>query len=260
MHEKGTTMPRALMILGVVLLLGACQTTPQVAELESEKTALQAKLAEAEQRIGVLEREEARLRQHTTELERVAGVLATEKSSRVEESAQLRQQVRKFIQQQIDELRAFLVKGELLDYVGSELVERSHIEPKALTLVDLAHPMPRQGTLTGVTGYFSAPTQLQLKVLRPVEDEYVVIWESELLSVPGAGEQTVQLPVSVGVESGDVVAYAFPEAARVSFDKGTGDTRYTGKDLALGDTISASSLSGKKENRAYSLGVYAILD
>lgn len=253
-------MIKPLFIVSLAIVLAACQATPQVSELQNQNASLEKELAGAKQRIAQLQKQENALQGQVQELEQLASVLTNEKTSRVQESSELRAQVRRFVQQQIDDLKAFLVKGELLDYVGSALVERSQTEDKPLTLVDLAHPMPRAGSLTGVTGEFTAPTDVQLKVMRPVEDGFVVIWESSLLAVPAAGVTTVPLPVSVGVEPGDVVAYVFPEAPAVSFDRGTGDTRYTTKDLALGDMIRASSLSGEKQKRAYSLGVYAILD
>ncbi len=249
-----------LTLIAVLFLLSACQVTPEQAELQSRNASLESSLNEARSKLAATETRKQELQAQVQELQRVSSILAVEKSSRVEESSELRLQVRKFVQKQIDELKTFLVAGNLLDYVGSELVERSKIENEAMGIVDLAHPIPRAGSLTGVAGYFSAPVGLQLKVLRPIGEEMVVIWESDLLRVVDAGEARVQLPVAVGVEPGDVVAYIFPEAASVSFDEGTGNTRYTDDDLALGDTIKASSLSGEDEKRAYSLGVLAILE
>ena len=253
-------MPKVLIIIGLILLIGGCQTTPQITQLQTKNTALESELREAQLQIQQLQRHEEQLQGQVQELEKLTDVLAVEKSSRVQESSELRVEVRKFIRQQIDDLKDFLVHGDLLDYIGSELVERSYVEATPLSLVDLAHPMPRPGLLNSVTGFFTGPTYLQVKVLRPVADSFVVIWESPSLTVSQAGENTLQLPVTVGVEPGDVIAYVFPESVNVSFDKGTGDTRYTRKDLALGDTESAASLSGANEKRAYSLGVYAILD
>lgn len=253
-------MVKVLTIMLFAVLLGACQTTPEISELQSRNDALREQLTDTERQVSDLRAREDQLEAQVQELQRVTEVLSTEKSSRVQESSNLRTQVRDFVQQQIDDLRAFLVQGDLLDYVGSALVERSFVDHDALGLVDFANPVPRPGSLTGVTGFFSAPTNMQIKVLRPLDDRYVVIWESEVMPIARAGEQSVQLSVSVGVEPDDVIAYVFPEAANVTYDKGTGDTRYTKADLALGDTIKPSSLSAAKEKRAYSLGVLAILE
>ena len=257
---KTRIITRNRIIIALAVMLSACQVTPEIAELQSENTTLQTQLTGAQQQIKDLKAQEKELQTQNQELKRVSNVLTMEKTSRVEESSTLRLQVRKFVQQQIDDLKAFLVKGNLLDYIGSELVKRSHVDNKAMGLVDFAHPMPHSGSLTGVAGFFSAPADLRLKVLRPINDKYVVIWQSEILSVVKAGENRIQLPVSVGVEPGDLIAYVFPEAVNVSFDKGTGDTRYTDRDLALGDALSASSFDGEDEKRAYSLGILAILE
>ncbi len=247
-------------ILLLALMLTACQATPEMAELQNRNAGLQTQLAGAKNQISDLKAQEKKLQAQVQELTRVSRVLSVEKSSRVEESSTLRLQVRKFVQQQIDDLKAFLVTGNLLDYVGSELIKRSQVDSEAMGLVDFANPMPRSGSLTGVAGYFSAPTDLRLKILRPINEKFVVIWQSDMLSIDKAGENQIQLPVSVGVEPGDLVAYVFPEATNVSFDKGTGDTRYADRDLALGDALSASSFDGEDEKRAYSLGVLTILE
>lgn len=253
-------MPRILAILLFAVILAGCQATPEIAELQSENDELENRLTDAERQIENLEAQEKELEGQVRELQRVKEVLSTEKSSRVKESSELRLQVRHFVQQQIDDLKAFLVQGDLLDYIGSALVERGSVERDALALVDFAHPIPRAGSLTGVTGFFSAPTNMQVKILRPLDDRFVVIWESEVLPIDRAGAHSAQLSVSVGVEPDDVMAYVFPDAANVTFDKGTGDTRYTKGELDLGDKIKPSSLSGGKEKRAYSLGVFAILE
>jgi hypothetical protein len=46
----------------------------------------------------------------------------------------------------------------------------------------------------------------------------------------------------------------------VSFDEGTGDTRYLTKDLKLGGTVKKSSLLGENKKRSYSIGVYGLLN
>ncbi len=101
---------------------------------------------------------------------------------------------------------------------------------------------------------------MAVKVLRRVDERWLVIWQSPLLKVPQSGLQRVSLPVGVGVEAGDIVAYYFPESLPVSFDEGAGDTRYLPEDLTLGESINASSLSGARQRRAYSLGVYGLLN
>ncbi|MGH1471342.1 MAG: hypothetical protein ACRBCS_09125 [Cellvibrionaceae bacterium] len=237
-----------------------CQTTPQTQMLISKNESLQAQLAASNQRINELEIEGNRKQDDIDELNRVLGVLDTEKSSRVRESSVLRGQVRKFIQEEIDSLKKFLVLGDLLDYVGGELVEREFVEDKSLMLVDLAHPVPRKGTLTGVGAYMNKPTPFQVKVLRPVGNDLVVIWESGLVSVAEAGKIRAEFPVSIGLEKGDFLGYYFPEGVGVSFDEGTSDTRYLSRNLRLGGNIKKASLSGATKKRAYSIGVFGLLN
>jgi len=242
-----------------VSLVG-CQVSPDVKQLNSKNQQLAQQLSTAQAEIVRLTRREALLQDDVAELGRVANVLGTEKTSRVEESSELRGQVRKFVLQQVDALKGFLVDGNLLDYVGGELVSRAQLELAPLTLIDFAHPMPGSGTLTGVGAYFTAPTQLQVKVLRPVNDRYVLIWQSQSLSVKTIGLTRLALPVSVGVEKGDVMAYQFSQATAVSFDRGTGRTLYSLQPLSLGDLVRESGLSGARQRRAYSVGVFGLLN
>jgi len=240
--------------------LAGCQVNPDVKQLKSQNQQLVQQLSTAQAEVARLTRREQLLQGDVTELGRVVNVLGAEKTSRVEESSVLRGQVRQFVLQQIDVLKDFLVDGNLLDYVGGELVSRAQQELTPLTLVDFAHPMPNNGTLTGVGAYFTAPTEIQVSVLRPVNDRYLLIWQSQSLSVKSAGLARLSLPVSVGVERGDVMAYQFSQATAVSFDSGTGRTLFSTQELGLGSQVRESSLSGGRDRRAYSIGVYGLLN
>lgn len=244
----------------VILSIGACAAPPQTQELLNENKALQGQLVEANSRIAKLEADNLVRQQQIEELNRVLGVLDTEKSSRVQESSVLRGQVRAFVQDQIDSLKNFLVLGDLLDYIGGELVERSRIENDSLFLVDLANPVPRNGTLTGVGAHFTQPSPVVVKVLRPTGDQLVVIWESKPIIVRDAGLMRYDFPVTIGVEQGDYLGYFFSETTGVSFDEGTSDVRYLTRDVRLGDNVRKSSLLGDNKKRAYSIGVYGLLN
>lgn len=246
--------------LTIILALGACAAPPQTQNLINENKSLQGQLVEASSRISKLETDNRLKQQEIDELSRVLGVLDTEKSSRVQESSVLRGQVRNFVQNQIDSLKDFLVLGDLLDYIGGELVERSAVEDKSLMIVDLANPIPRNGTLTGVGAHFSFPSPFIVKILRPAGDQLVVIWESKLIMVREAGPMRYDFPVTVGLEQGDYMAYYFPESTGISFDEGTSDVRYMTRDVKLGDDIRKSSLLGDSKKRAYSIGVYGLLN
>lgn len=243
-----------------VLGLAACQTAPETRELMAQNQGLQNELADANRRISQLETDNRLKQQNIDELNRVLGVLDTEKSSRVTESSVLRGQVRKFVQSQIDAYKQFMMQGNLLDYIGGELVERSLTDDRSLLLVDLDHPVPRNGSLTGAEAFLAKPAVFQVKVLRPVGNDLVVIWESQRVQSKKAGHVQYDFPVAVGVEQGDYLGYYFPEVTGVSFDEGTGDTRYLTRDLSLGDSVRRSSLDGKNRKRSYSMGVYGLLN
>lgn len=250
----------------LAILLSACQTPPNVAQMQSKNQALERELAQAKSEISVLKVQEQSLQKDIDELNRVAAVLGTEKNSRVAESSKLRSQVRQFVQQHIDDLKAFMVEGNLLDYVGSALIDRSdqhqvatleNIQP--LLLVDFANAMPAAGVLTGVGGVATAPTDVFVKVLRKIDQQWLVVWTSQSLEFLQPGFNRVSFPVNVGVEKGDVVAYYFPRSPTISFDSGTGQTLYRRNDVAIGGHLKLNTLDGAKQQRAYSLGVYGLL-
>lgn len=249
----------AIFAVSAALLMG-CQATPEVQTLVNEKQALEKQLSESNRRISQLEADKRLLEGDNAELNRVLGVLDTEKSTRVQESSDLRGQVRKFVQSQIDLLKTFMVNSDLLDYIGGELVERRQIEDESYLLVDLGNPVPRDGTMTGVAAYFTKPTPFVVKILRPTENQLVAVWESKTIVVREAGNNRIEFPVSVGIEKGDYLAYYFPETTGVGFDEGTGDTRYMKSDIKLGGTVRTSSLLGDKKKRAYSIGVFGLLN
>jgi hypothetical protein len=246
--------------LVMVALLAGCGTQPSIKQMENDKRQLQGDLNKANTQIGQLQAQEALLRQEIDELKRVVGVLGTEKTSRVKESSVLRGQVRRFVQQEIDGLREFLVVGDLLDYVGGELVERSKSDAVPHLAVDLKNTIPRAGTLTGIGAHFVQAGAVSVKVLRQVNGNLVVIWESQPLVVKLAGINKISFPVNVGVEKGDVIAYYFHKGAVVSFDEGTGDTRYQTDDIKPGASTRATALQGERQRRSYSIGVYGLLN
>lgn len=246
--------------LSLCIALTGCEITPEVQELLDENAKLETGLSEAQQQINSLESEQDILAADNTELKRVMAILDTEKSSRVEESSGLRMQIRKFTQMQIDQLKEFLVQSNLLDYVGEELFDRTKIDATPAVLIDLANPIPRQGTLIGVSGHFSQTTDFFANILRPVSGRFVVIWQSPKITTEGRGYERFRFPLSVGIEKGDVIAYNFPTSVGVKYDHGTGQTLLSKRSFLLGASVDTSSLKYRDEKRAYSLGVNAILE
>jgi dihydropteroate synthase len=245
---------------GVVLLsilaLSACETTPDMKKAGQMKAELEA----AKTNIAQLQIKQTELQKELAEQTRVNSVLGVEKTSRVQESSELRGQVRQFVQKQIDAYKDFLVQGGLLDYIGGELVERAKVENKPILVIDLAHPVPKTGTLTGVGGHFVKGGKFSVKVLRQIDKSLVVIWDSKPLLATKTGITRINFPVSVGVEQGDLIGYYLDEGVEVSFDEGTGNSRFQSEDEKLGASISITSLQGDRSRRAYSLGVYGLLN
>ena len=252
-------MMRLLFVCSSVLWLAACQTPQDLQQLRDQTAALEQKLATANREVATLKAEQSRLQADNAELNRVVAVLEGEKTSRVRESTSLRGQVRGFVQNQIDELRGFVLNSNLVDYIGSEQIQRSGLDEESRLVVDFAHPVPAGGTLSGVGARFEQSGQLTVKVLRLVEGKLVVIWESLPLAVERAGLQRVNFSVSVGVKQGDLLAY-YLSPGLVSFDTGTGDTAYYREDINFGDSIKASALKGRDDRRAYSIGVFGLLN
>ncbi|WP_020210539.1 hypothetical protein [Gilvimarinus chinensis] len=240
--------------------LAGCQTPPNIKQMQDENAQLKAELTQSKAKVVALQQQERQLQSHINELNRVMAVLDTEKTVRVQESSELRSQVRRYVQKEIDELKAFMVQSDLLDFVGGELVQRNSIDHQSMLLVDLANPMPASGTLTGVGAHFIKPGTFTVQVLRPVQEHLLVIWTSSTLTATNSGVSQVNFPISVGVEKGDVIGYVFHQPGVVSFDEGTGNTRYISDVPKLGQSIKVRSLEGSSEKRAYSVGVYGLLN
>lgn len=247
-------------LLCFVFFLSGCQSTKETAKLKEDNKNLQKELTLSKSKVNQLTANNLILKGEIEDLNNVIAVLDNEKNSRIRESSVLRSQVREFVQNNVDALKEFLVQGNLLDYIGGELVERNGAEDKPITLVDLTNKISKQGVLTGMGAYIMEPTSLKVKVLRNIDKKLVTIWESQLLSFDVEGLNRVQFANTIGVQVGDVIAYEFQGNVGVGFDSGTSDTRYTKSKLQLGKAISISSLMGKKEKRSYSLGVYGLLD
>ena len=254
-------MIRILTLITVLALgIAGCQAPPDIKKLQDENSALSQKLTKANQKVSSLEADKTLLKQDVAELNRVVGVLGQEKSSRVAESTNLRAQVRQFVQQRIDSLKNFLLASDLLDYIGGELVERSTVEQKPVLAVDLYNKVPNSGTLTGVGGYFQSPGDVSVKVLRQIGENLVVVWASPTVKIPERGVQRLNFPVSVGVEKGDYLAYYFSKPNSISYDTGTGDTRYLPDDVPVGSLLKRSSLQGENDKRSYAVGVFGLLN
>ncbi len=253
-------MRSIITIVAITSLLIGCGSTSNKNDLRSVVTNLESKLAEEKTKNNQLFNENRVLKLDVERLNSVVSVLDTEKSSRVKESSVLRNQVRKFVQNKITLLKEFLVEGDLLDYVGGELVQRDKLEKSSMTLVDLNNRINSAGVLTGLGAYVKAPSDVKVKVLRYINSNLVVVWESASIKLHKVGAIRHQFVNTVSVEKGDVIAYEFSKSVGVGYSEGTADTRHSKKPLALGESIHVNSLAGAKNKRAYSIGVYGLLN
>lgn len=252
-------MRSIITIVAVTSLLVGCGSTGKN-NPQSVITNLENKLAQEKTTNNQLFNENRVLKLDIEKLNGVVSVLDTEKESRVKESSVLRNQVRKFVQNQISTLKEFLVEGDLLDYIGGELVQRSNIEKNPMTLVDLNNRINSSGVLTGLGAYVNAPSDVKVKVLRYIESNLVVVWESNPIKLYKLGLTKHQFVNSVSVEKGDVIAYEFKRNVGVGYSDGTADTRYSLNPLTLGESIHVNTLTGSNNKRAFSIGVYGLLN
>jgi len=241
------------------MFIGGCAATGDIKVLQDKNTQLQADLNQSLVNISSLEADKRDLIKEINGLKHVQSVLRTEKSSRVQESGRLRSQTRIFVNEEINRFRGFLKASDLLDYVGGELVRRPNVEGEQQLVVDLGNPIPRTGNLTSVGGYFAEAGSFSTVILRQIEDEFIVVWESRPFQVPDTGPSRFEFQVSVSVEAGDVLGYVFSEKVIIPFDKGTGTARYVDEIAKFGDRVRSSALRGSDEKRAYSVGVFGFL-
>lgn len=242
-----------------IFLFSGCETSSNV-QNKQQTVGLEQQLSNANNKIRKLKQEKYALAETLSNLRHTTKVLKTEKTSRVEESSNLRGQVRTFILHNIDSLKGFMAQGDLLDYTGGAQVPRSNTDTTSLFLVDFLNKMTSEGLLTGVGGVFYQPGIFYVKILRPIGGQYIVIWESKPIKVTTTGKQFLQFPVSVNVERNDIIGYYFPQTVNVGYDISTGDTRYNTSDIPLGGSVSKIGLTGGAEKRAYSLGVYGLMN
>jgi len=254
-----STAHAVLMLLTSFTLIG-CQTSGQTKQLADSNKRLEIALADARSEITALKTREQTLSRDLDQTKQVLGVMGQEKQSRVEESSSLRQQTRQFLLAHIDKLRQFLLEANLHDYIGGDLIGRKQAEGDSQLLVDFGHPLPRNGQLAGASVHANKACKFAVRVLRKIDDELIVVWEGPVFDIKQAGIQRSLFPVAVGVERGDFAAFWFPGEVCVGHDKGTGDFRFRGADMRIGNSTTSSSFDGARDKRMYSLGVFGLLN
>ncbi|MBN1829526.1 MAG: hypothetical protein JW884_10340 [Deltaproteobacteria bacterium] len=249
-----------VMACALSLSTGCVAVDQQMKVLEEEKQQLSVNLTTAQDRINDLTKEQERLRERLKELESLSTALEKEKTVRTDEAGALRQDVRGFLKGQMRELKNFSAKSDFLDYIGGELIERTEKSGAGMLLIDMARLFPSQGSLLAVKGFFTGACNINVVLLRPFEDQWLVVWKSDLIAVEQQGLQKVDFPVPVSCNKGDVVGYLFPAETAVPYDKGTGGMVWFESNIEVGTKIRVTDLKGLQERRAYSMGVLGLFE
>lgn len=248
-----------IVCLAVCLFAGGCAApTEQMKQLQVENSRLQSDLSSAKSNIEDLEGKNAQLTDQVRRLTKISGTLAQEKAVRVEESSQLRQEVRAFLREQMSSLREFSKNEDFLDYRGGELIRRTGDIGKSAALIDTLYRMNEPGILFGVRGQFAEPSRLSMAVLREVAGEWVVVWKTELIEITRPGIQNIDFPVPVTVQKDDLVAYLFPDNIPIACEQGTGGIVPVDKMLQVGQKLDRTVL-GSHQGWACSIGVVGVL-
>ena len=197
------------------------------------------------------------------ELERQLNISSDEKGQNDARVRDISAKVRDFMQKQMRDNSNFLTDIALEDFIGDELMAREHTDGEKLIIIDVAHPVPSGGQINGVGGYFKGPSDVVIKLLRPVGNDYVVIYTKELKFDAGqAGKKSVDFESPFIVKKGDVIAYYFPGPVNVPYDSNIGINTYSemGSDeYKQGDRIAAENIWHKDQvKRKYSLNYYGI--
>ncbi len=249
------------MVVGLIvglLVSGCAAPTEEMKTLKVQNAQLQSDLNGANSSIASLEKKNADLTGQVNQLNRISGTLEKEKAVRVEESSMLRQDVRSFVRNQLVVFREFSKDADFLDYRGGEIIDRSDSPGSSMSLIDTQYQMNATGTLYGIRGQFNEPAVMSLAVLRPVKDQWVVVWSTEKLEVEQPGLQQINFSVPVSVQENDLVAYLFPNQVAVSCDRGTGGLVSVDKQLEAGQKLTQTT-SGNRQGWACSIGVVGML-
>lgn len=249
---------------GALLLGGCASVDQQLMALQQENAGLkqdiQAKVAQLE----VLSAEKARLTSELDYCNRRASVLSKEKSARQDESTVLRKGIREFAEAMQKTLQTYFQRTEIVDYIGSELIERANVdaEQKTILLADLSNPVPAGGTLIGGRAWVKSPTRLNFCLLRlnPENGKYTIVTMTPEISAAQAGLQTWVFDIPMAARKGDLIGVYFPDAVSIPYDAvDTGQVVAIPGEAKIGASVSVGvGESGNK--RSYSFGVVGYLE
>jgi len=197
------------------------------------------------------------------ELNRRLNISSNEKGRYNERIKNIASSVREFIKQQMRDNRNFLTDIALEDFIGNELIEREHSGEEKMLIVNVSHPVPSGGQINGVGGYFTGSADIVIKLLRPVGNDYIVIYNKQVqVDAEEPGKKLIDFDSPFIVKKGDVIAYYFPGNVNAPYDSDIGTNTYSkmrSDKYAHGDRIAAGDIwNADQIKRKYSLNYYGI--
>lgn len=227
-----------------------------IAKQESAIRQKEQKIEDQKESIAILEEQMA-------DLNRRLSISSSEQSSYGERIRRISASVREFIKQQIRDERNFLTDIALEDFIGNPLIKRENTDSDNNMIVDVANPVPSQGQINGIGGYFTGSCEIHIKLLRPVGNDYIVASDKRIqVEAKTPGKQLIDFDQPVIARKGDIVAYYFPGPVNVTFDSQLGINAYfriRSDRYRSGDRIEADDLwQSEQEKRKYSLNYYGV--
>lgn len=206
--------------------LSSCRQS--VTDKQQRIEAQQAAIEQKEQAIAEKQETISTLNARIAELERRLKISYSEQDRYDERIQRVTSAVRDFIKKQIQEERTFLTDVALEDFVGYPLVEREFLEDPANFIVDIAHPVPGQGQINGIGGYFKGNGEFFVKLLRPAGEDYLVTHNKSLqVAADQPGKKLIDFDKPIFVNEGDILAFYFPDpSVLVSYDTHIGVNSY----------------------------------
>ncbi len=242
--------------------LASCRQS--VSDKQERIEAQQAAIEQKEQAISEKEETISSLNSRIGELEHRLKISYSEQERYDERIQRVTSAVRDFIKKQIQEERTFLTDVALEDFIGNPLVERQYLEDPVNLIIDVAHPVPGQGQINGIGGYFKGNGEIFVKLLRPVGEDYLVTHSKSLqVAADEPGKKLIDFDKPIFVNQDDILAFYFPDSSVVvSYDTHVGVHSYhrMRKDrYPNGTRLKADDIERPEQTkRKYSLNYYGI--
>jgi len=197
------------------------------------------------------------------ELNRRLSITSSEKGVNDDRIKNISFLVREYIKDQIRKNKDFLSAVELEDFIGNELIKREYSGEAGLFIIDTANPVPSDGQINGVGGYFLGSTEVVVKLLRPMGKDYIVTESKNLnFDLDKAGKSYIDFDNPLIVKKDDIMAFYFPKSVTVPYDSGFGVSTYSSlkeDKYESGGKIAAEELQATNQvKRKYSLNYYGI--